>query len=1020
MTKSTLKPSHIHLLSALIFLLFALPFHGIAQNSVPNQELDTLLQLKQNWSNPTSLGHWTPSSDHCTWSEITCTNGSVTGLEITNRTIAGTIPAFICDLSNLKHLELQLNSFSGYFPVVLYGCSNLEYLDLSNNSFFGAIPDDINRLSPRLLYLDLGNNHFSGYIPSAIGSLTSLTTLHLYGNLLNGSLPQDIGDLSNLEELDLSLNGFLPQTIPSSFTLLKKLKNFYMTGTNLIGEIPQSIGSMPALVFLDLSDNGLNGSIPDGLFLLENLKNLFLFKNGLSGSIPRRIECLGMQVLDLSSNNLTGTIPDDFGKLTNLTGLALYYNQLSGVIPPSIGRLPKLMDFNLFSNNLSGELPPDFGRYSELRKFQVFENHFVGKLPEYLCANKALQGVVAFQNNLSGELPVSLGDCNSLIAVGLHENSLSGEIPDGLWTSVVLSLLTLNDNNFTGQLPTKISPQLSLLDLENNQFQGPIPAEISSWENLRVFKASNNLLTGVIPQELTGLQSLATLSLDGNELSGYLPSNIISWKSLTLLNLSGNQLSGEIPESLGLLPQLVDLDLSRNKFSGKIPTEIGRLKFTSLNFSSNQLYGEIPSELENAAFDRSFLNNTGLCANSPSLGISQCDTQTKKSKKVSSHFVAAVSSVAALAFLVAILYAFFLFRSYKKRKHISDSTWKLTSFQRLSFTERNILSSLTDNNLIGSGGSGKVYRVPIRQSGEFVAVKKIWDTTKLDQKLEKEFLAEVDTLGSIRHSNIVKLLCCISSEESKLLVYEYMENCSLDRWLHGKKRRYSFSGSVHHVVLDWPKRLQIAIGAAQGLFYMHHACSPPIIHRDVKSSNILLDSEFNAKIADFGLARTLIKNSEPNTMSALAGSIGYIAPEYAQTRRVNEKIDVFSFGVILLELVTGKEAHNGDETSSLVEWTWRHIQEGKNLADTMDEDIKEAQYMDEITCVLKMGIICTGSVPSNRPNMRDVLQILLRCSQRSPAGETKNIKEYDIAPLLQNRKPERSLEHNDSLFASIV
>ncbi|KZV29637.1 hypothetical protein F511_00915 [Dorcoceras hygrometricum] len=898
MTKTTLSPPRIHFFPTLIFLLFALPLDGNAQSSGPNQELNTLLQLKQNWSSPSSLSHWTPSSDHCTWSEITCTDGSVTKLEIKNRAIVGTIPAFICDLSNLSSLNLQVNSFSGYFPDVLYSCSNLVYLDLSNNSFFGAIPDDINRLSPRLQYLDVGYNQFSGDIPSAIGRLASLKTLFLYGNLFNGSWPPDIGDLSNLEALDLSLNGFLPQGIPSSFTKLKKLKNFYMTETNLIGEIPESIWNMSALEFLDLSVNGLNGSIPDGLFLLKNLSTLYLFKNGLSGSIPRRVECLSMKVLDLSSNNLTGTIPDDFGKLTNLTGLALYYNHLSGEIPTSIDRLPKLMDFGLFSNNLSGELPPDFGKYSMLRKFEIFENHFVGSLPEYLCANKVLLGVSAFNNNLSGEIPQSLGDCYSLKAVGLHRNSLSGEIPDGLWTSLNLSLLTLNDNHFTGQLPGKIGPQLALLDLQNNQFSGPIPSEVSSWESLRDFKASNNLLSGVIPQELTGLPLLATLALDGNVLS--------------------------------------------------------------------------------------------------------------------------VSSIAALALLVAILYTIYLFRSYQKRSHISDSTWKVTSFQRLSFTERNILSSLTDHNLIGSGGSGKVYRVPIRQSGEYVAVKKIWDTVELDQKLEKEFLAEVQILGSIRHSNIVKLLCCISSEESKLLVYEYMENCSLDRWLHGKKRQYSFSSSVHHVVLDWPKRLQIAIGAAQGLFYMHHACSPPIIHRDVKSSNILLDSEFNAKIADFGLARMLIKNSEPNTMSSVAGSIGYIAPEYAQTRRVNEKIDVFSFGVILLELVTGREAHYGDETTSLVEWTWRHIQEGKDLADALDEDIKEAPYMDEIICVLRLGIICTGHIPANRPNMRDVLQILLRCSQKTPAGEKKNINEYDIAPLLQNRKPEKSLEYNDSLFASIV
>jgi serine/threonine protein kinase len=186
---------------------------------------------------------------------------------------------------------------------------------------------------------------------------------------------------------------------------------------------------------------------------------------------------------------------------------------------------------------------------------------------------------------------------------------------------------------------------------------------------------------------------------------------------------------------------------------------------------------------------------------------------------------------------------------------------------------------LTENNLIGSGGSGKVYRIAINRAGDFVAVKRIWSNEEMDHKLEKEFLAEVQILGTIRHANIVKLMCCISSEKSKLLVYEYMENHSLDRWLHGKKRSSSMgASSVRHSVLDWPTRFQIAIGAARGLCYMHHDCSTPIVHRDVKSSNILLDSEFKARIADFGLAKMLAKQGEAHTMSAVAGSFGYIAP----------------------------------------------------------------------------------------------------------------------------------------------
>ncbi|CAL5396942.1 unnamed protein product [Camellia sinensis] len=296
-----------------------------------------------------------------------------------------------------------------------------------------------------------------------------------------------------------------------------------------------------------------------------------------------------------------------------------------------------------------------------------------------------------------------------------------------------------------------------------------------------------------------------------------------------------------------------------------------------------------------------------------------------------------------------------------------------------------ILSSLTESNMIGSGGSGKVYRVVLNRWGRVVAVKKTQNIIKLDEKVEKEFLADVQILGTIRHCNIVKLLCCISSETTKLLVYEYMENSSLDRWLHGKNRQFSVSGPAHHAVLDWPKRLQIAVGTARGLCYMHHECSTAVIHRDVKSSNILLDSSFNAKVADFGLAKMVVKHGETNTMSVVAGSVGYLPPEYAHTTRANEKIDVYGFGVVLLELVTGREANNnGDEDICLAEWAWHHIQDGNPLVDALDEEIKEPCYLDEMTCVFKLGIVCTGRCPSTRPSMKEVLQILLGCGSHRP------------------------------------
>ncbi|KAK2989616.1 hypothetical protein RJ640_027390 [Escallonia rubra] len=1015
-------------LHALIFVvLLTIPFLVISQPTNPDQT--TLLRLKQAFSDPPDLSHWASSPNstaHCSWPEITCSGNSVTGLTLSNINITTEIPPLVCNLSNLTHLDLSNNCIPGPFPTVLYNCTHLQYIDISQNFFVGFIPDDIDRLPPVLSYLNLGYNNFTGDIPPAITGLRQLSQLYLDYNLFNGSFPAELGNLTNLEVLQVGFNGFSPpSTIPPSFTQLKKLTQLSMPAANLIGEIPQDLGNLAGMEILDLSENSLTGNIPSGLFLLKNLSEVYLYMNYLVGDIPQSIESLNVEAIDLSANNLTGKIPDGFGNLTRLSRLSLFFNQLSGEIPVGMGRLPSLTDIRLFNNNLSGELPSDFGRFSMLKGFQVFSNGFVGALPEDLCANGVLLGVSAFDNKLTGGLPESLGNCSSLLIVRVERNRLSGELPGGLWTTLNLTQLTISDNAFVGQLPSEIGANLSLIEIGNNNFSGGIPVDVSSWKNLRVFKASNNFFTGVIPQELTELPVLNTLLLDGNRLSGHFPSDIISWTSLTSLNLSRNQLSGEIPRAIGALPGLTYLDLSENEFSGQIPPEIGLRRLTSLNLSSNSLTGRIPVEFENPVFDRSFLNNPGLCAYNAFPGVSVCRSQSRGTPKISHQFVIIVSTIAVVAFLLAVLFSLYVLRSHRRRKLGLHSSWELTSFQRLNFTESVILKGLTENKVIGSGGSGKVYRVPVNRSGEFVAVKKIWNNKKLDQNLEREFLAEIQILSTIRHVNIVKLMCCISSDNSKLLVYQYLENRSLDRWLQGRKRPSNLSASVHHFVLDWPKRLHIAEGAARGLCYMHHDSLPAIIHRDVKSSNILLDSEFNAKIADFGLARILLKNGEPNTVSCVAGSFGYIAPEYATTTKVNEKIDVYSFGVVLLELVTGREASEGDEHTSLAEWAWRQVQDGNPIVDALDKEIKEPCYMDEMSSVFKLGVICTGTLPSTRPSMKEVLQVLLRCGHPLPSREKNVGSEVDSLPLLNNSKRERASEsdngpccYNDIIFGT--
>ncbi|KAL6845842.1 hypothetical protein ACP4OV_024417 [Aristida adscensionis] len=969
----------------LLLLLLAGP---CGAQPVATSDRDTLLAVKEEWGSPPQLAAWDPAAntDHCSWAGVKCASGTggagaggvVEELSLAGLNLTGSVPASVCALRELTRLDLSYNKLSGAFPAAaLYACARLRFLDLSNNNFTGPLPPDVDGLSPAMEHLNLSSNSFAGAVPAAVARLSALKSLVLDANRFTGAYPAaEIGGLAVLERLSLGDNPFAPAPVPLEFAKLTKLTYLGMYAMNLIGEIPEAFSGLAELTLISMASNQLNGSIPAWVLQLPKLERVYLFSNSLSGELARSVTATNLIDLDLSTNQLTGEIPEGFGNLKKLTWMFLYKNQFTGMIPASIGLLPQLSDIRIGTNRLSGELPPELGKHSPLSNLEVDNNNLSGPLRDTLCANGKLRDIVAFNNNFSGALPANLGGCVLIDNLMLQNNRFSGNFPTAIWLFPKLTTVQIQNNYFTGTLPTNISSNISRIEMGNNMFSGSFP---KSATGLQVFLAENNQLAGELPSDMSQFGNLTDLSMPSNRITGSIPTSIKLLQKLTSLNLSGNHLSGVIPSgSIGLLPSLTTLDLSDNELTGNIPLDLSYGSKT-LNLSSNQLTGEVPALLQSEAYNRSFLNNRGLCARAGS-GTNLPTCPGGSLSKVLVIFFPVLASIV-LAGGVAIAWLHF-----RRRQDSQDVTvWKTTAFTQLSFGESDVLGNIREENVIGSGGSGKVYRIHLagdeELGGRTVAVKKIWGSRKFDAKLDKEFEAEVVVLGNIRHSNIVKLLCCISSQDAKLLVYEYMENGSLDSWLHHRGREGA------PAPLDWPARLAVAVDAARGLSYMHHGCAQPIVHRDIKSSNILLGPDFQAKIADFGLARMLVKPGEPESVSAIGGTFGYMAPEYGYSTNVSEKVDVYSFGVVLLELTTGKVANDSSAELCLAEWAWQRYQKGHPLDDVVDEDIRDPVYLSNIVSVFTLGVICTGENPFSRPSMKEVLHRLIRCDHNPSEAE---------------------------------
>ncbi|KAL6529995.1 LRR receptor-like serine/threonine-protein kinase hsl2 [Orobanche minor] len=956
---------------------------------------EILLRVKNNQlQDPLrQLNDWRNSTKPCNWTGISCDahgDDNVVSINLASFNISGPFPANFCRIPTLRNLDISDNYFGGGVnPDSSFSlCSRLVSLNLSSNLFVGTLPE----FSPsfrNLTVLDLSANNFSGEIPISFGNLDKLQYLSLASNLLNGSIPEFLSNLTELTRLILAVNPFRPSPLPRNIGRLTKLEELWASYSNIEGEIPDSIGNLVSIKNFDVAHNNLHGKIPDAIGGMKNVVQIELWENQLSGEIPDTFGNLtSLLRFDASANSLTGKIPESLAGLA-LEALAIRDNFLEGRIPEILASNPMLVDLRLFNNSLSGPLPISMGLHSDLELFDVSTNNLEGPLPLNLCGRKKLQRLMILRNRFSGRIPDSYGECDSLRYLRIHENELSGVVPPGLWGLSKLEHIELTNNKLEGTISKSISALQGLRQLliSGNKFSGEWPAEICSLQELIKIYSNRNQFSGELPSCINRLSKLQELHAQGNNFSGAIPRGIGGLGQLAQLDLSQNRFSGDIPAELGKLPVLKYLNLSNNMLSGEIPVDLTRLRLSQFDISNNRLEGRVPAGLDTNSFVSGLIGNVDLCSSNLK-EISPCSEVPKRARKKSYLLVGVLPAVALILIALLILLVMRtknLITFGRKR----NQTWKVTAFQKVPLDEKDVLASLKSENVIGSGGSGCVYRVVLK-SGQTVAAKKLWET-KGPKEIEGDFRSEVETMGQIRHLNILKLLFSCISEDYRILVYEYMENGSLGDVLHDLE-----GGGI---LMDWPKRFAIVMGTAQGLAYLHHDCVPPIMHRDLKSNNILLDEEFRPKVADFGLAKVLRRdvNESGQVMSRVAGSYGYIAPEYGYTMKVTAKSDIYSFGILLLELLTGKRPNDStfDENTSIVKWV-RDITQpspkrgngddasgSSNIASLnrildsrMDPDTIEYQ---EVKKVLNVALLCTTESPIRRPSMRRVIDLLKKC-----------------------------------------
>lgn len=890
-----------------------------------------------------------------------------------------------------------------------------------------------------------------------------VTAIKLSSSKLTGQLSGDIDQLAELQTLDLSYNPDLTGPLPVSIGNLKKLSNLILVGCGFTGQIPDSIGSLQELVFLSLNSNHFSGVIPRSLGNLSKLYWLDIADNSIEGPIPVSDGTeLGLDMLHhckhfhLGKNKLTGSIPDKlFSSEMNLLHVLFDLNELTGGIPMTLGLVQTLEVISLNGNKLTNDIPKNLNNLTRVSELILSNNKLTGNIPN--LANLSSLSLLDLSNNSfdSTDFPLWIPTLQSLRTLAMEDTQIQGQVPTELFTLSNLETAVLKKNSLNGTLDigTSYGNHLKLIDMRGNL--------ITKVENQET--SINIVLTdNPLCQETTGKMAPSfcnavvsqlnsepysternhcsdatcemNMILSPNCKCAYAYQGTLYFRSPSFSDLSNTTYFKMLESSLmtffGTHAPPVDVVSLSNPFRDasnylEISLEIfplNRIYFTRkelfiLGFTfSNQTY-KPPKDYGPYYFK--FQEYQGYM-----------DTP-EQGKAVKTSLVVIIGAIAGgFAIVVCLVLAgIYVYRKKKRAKRAAEMSnpfvrWdtkgknsgtapQLKGSKWFSFEDlKKYTNNFSSTNDIGSGGYGKVYLGTL-PDGELVAIKR---AQRESMQGGVEFKNEIELLSRVHHKNLVSLVGFCFDKGEQILIYEYVPNGSLKDSLTGK------SG----IILDWAKRLKAALGTAKGLAYLHEHANPPIIHRDVKSTNVLLDDRLTAKVGDFGLSKLMGDGEKDHVTTQVKGTMGYLDPEYYMSQQLTEKSDVYSFGILMLELLTAKKPiERGKYVVKEVLTLMDKSKELYNLGALLDKNIGVGMRLYGFESYVELAMRCVADAGSDRPRMSEVvkeIESIMKEAGLNPKGDSisQSYEESHKRSPSHPYKEELSFDHSASFPSSKI